>query len=655
MKSKILNLLKIGLLPALFISPALQAAPNIAEQILPNNGGDSVAISGQWAFVGDKDICQVFVYQFDSVTNLWGDGNGNAGDFYTRLLFNSGSCDLTTAGVGTSISAAGNLVVIGAPDAVGSGGGIFGSIFFFRYQPGATGTASRRGWKRILNVKLPLAERQRLSRYGASVSVRLEPGSPHIATLVAAAPLYDKGQGVNPDAADINNNEGRVYISRHNDSTGTTTLLGAEDGENIGDQFGTSVTSNGDEVLVGAPFHDTGPSGANIDAGAAYLFETNTLALIQKIDSSSAGQQLGLAVSLTPGTDSVMLLGGDGAVDGAVRLDLNSGTGLYEVQDNIANTKGGDVSQSSGVAGLGFKGEKVELYFNNHDTSVADWSVTKSEVDFGRDISVDGTDLRVLVNGHNNDRAYAYYTASCYHGGSLKANEWTMIGLQCDVSSAGAGGAATIDEIFTPDLGTYGDTGEWVMYKQVDNYEGHQPGYVIMASTETMIQGHGYWIIKDADKTWTIPTAIGDAATQTPVEADPRAGFFGRENVAAVQSTDLLTMLSSLTTPTADIRVMLSNPFPIAMDWSLTLFKSMGPARTPIEVAPFFEGLDNSAYVYKTGVGIHNGYLAIPANTPGMPREIAPGEGFFVRFSQIFKVGFLDANNPTAFLFAQSK
>ena len=73
MKSKLLNILKVGLLPALFIAPALQAAPVVAEQILIDNGsggnggnvvGHSVAIDGEWAFVGagagqGQDFCQV--------------------------------------------------------------------------------------------------------------------------------------------------------------------------------------------------------------------------------------------------------------------------------------------------------------------------------------------------------------------------------------------------------------------------------------------------------------------------------------------------------------------------------------------------------------------------------------------------------------------
>ncbi|WP_428353652.1 hypothetical protein [Methyloprofundus sp.] len=428
-------------------------------------------------------------------------------------------------------------------------------------------------------------------------------------------------------------------------------------GENAGDEFGTAVTSNGVEFVASAPKFD----GAFTDQGKVYFsnvlnpgtalltftFVTGTAGVI---DASADNHNLGVSLSLT--VDRILYMGGNTGPGAYAAEITNIVTPAATKLENFPGTLGGDVSQSRGLAALGYVGSMVELYSDNTNPASPDVTITKqdplSEPDYARDISISSSGALLMVNGNTNDRAYSYYITSCYKGGTLKANEWTMIGLQCNTS-------ANIGLIFTPDLGTY-DT-NWVMYRQNGaDYEGHQNAYVKMAATEIMIQGHGYWIIKDADKTWTIPTAIGDAATQTPVEADPRAGFFGRDNVAAVQSTDLQTMLAGLTTPAADIRVMFSNPFPTAMDWSLTLFESPpSPARTLTEVAPFFEGSDNSAYVYKTGEGIHNGYLAIAANTPGMPREIAPGEGFFVRFSEGFKIGFLDLNKPVVFLFAQSK
>ena len=629
-------------------SALAQAAPSIVEQVLPTSGGDSVAIDGEWGFVGDVDDCQVYVYKYDYITNLWGDGAGSNGVPYTELR-TTGSCNTAAfGGFGASISTSHGLLAVGAPLAKSGGNKRYGKIFFYQYDPAQTGNGTG-GWVQKTAIGFPLpADQQNNSAYGATVSVRYLAGK---ALLGVGAPLYD---GVN------GTNAGKAFLYEWDEATDAIVYINAVEGEAASDQFGKALTSNGLHFLVGAPFHD---SGAFTDNGAAYLYSydvvAGTITQQQKIDATTplintlADHNMGLSVSLSPGADSVMLLGGDVFGGGARQLKLINGT--YEYADSLTSTLGGDVSQDGDTAGFGYIGRSVQLYYDKQDLAgSSDWKYTKIETDYGRDISVSGS--RVMVNGNDapsvggSGVAYAYYTSSCYNGGTLKANEWTMIGLQCDTSAASTGGLpATIGEIFVPDLGTY-DT-NWVMYKQNGtDYEGHQNAYVKLGEQDVIVQGQGYWIIVDANVSWSIPAAIGDPAKQTPVVVDPNANQTSRATTAAVHRTDVKSMLSSLILPTVgdineDIRVMFSNPFTAPMEWTNALM-GLNSYLNVGALQGFFENDDTSAYVYKTGVGTQNGYMAISA-TPGFTRKIEPGEGFFIRFSDEFHTDILNNAGAT--------
>jgi len=630
--------LKTLFVTALFgFSGLSQAAPIIAEQVLLNNGGDAVAINGEWAFVGDKDLCKVHIYKYDYLTNKWGDGDSPAFVGIEHTTLNDAGCTNETAGFGTSVSTSNGLLVIGAPQAADNQQA-WGKMFLYQYN------SVTDAWEeQPIFIDPPTSFRQVGSQFGASVSVRHD--GVDNALVVVGSPLYTHGS---------NALAGRAYLYDWNMATNNIVYINSVAGEAAGDQFGTAVTSNGVNFLVGAPLHDAGAS----NSGAAYLYSFvnspgGTITEEQKIDTNTAGinavadHNLGISVSLSPGSDSVMLLGGDGGTDsngGAFQLKLQTGTYVYETHLN--GTFGGDVSQDGDTAGFGYKNSFVALDYDHQNINPAfpQWVYPKNEADYGRDISVSSN--KVMVNGNTNDQAYAYYTP-CGQGGSLKANEWTMIGLQCATS-------ATINEIFATDLGIY-DT-NWVMYKQNGtDYEGHQNAYVKLASTDVLLQGQGYWIIADVDKKWQIHTPA--TATGTLVEADPLAVNPAREDVAAVHSIALKSMLAGLTTPTADIKVMFSNPFPSAIDWSETLIRGDSGSQSINNWNFLFEALEPNAYAYKSGVGTQNGYLAIPANTPGMPREINPGEGFFVRFSSTFYTGILQNSGVAVadFLFSQSK
>jgi hypothetical protein len=90
--------------------------------------------------------------------------------------------------------------------------------------------------------------------FGCSVSIDGD--------YVLIGALYEDGGGVNYGAAYI---YGRNYGGQ--DNWGEMMKLTASDAEN-GDQFGLSVSIDGDYALVGATFEDQGGT----DSGAIYIF-----------------------------------------------------------------------------------------------------------------------------------------------------------------------------------------------------------------------------------------------------------------------------------------------------------------------------------------------------------------------------------------------
>ncbi|WP_428356512.1 hypothetical protein [Methyloprofundus sp.] len=404
----------------------------------------------------------------------------------------TGSCKTAEfGGFGASVSTSNGLLAVGAPLAKDGGSIRGGKIFFYQYDPTQV-TNGTGGWVGDINFGFPqntdgtnvTPDSQAGAAYGTVVSIRFNPAL-NRGILLGGAPLYDVGE---------NAYAGKVYVYEYTagatPGTGTVQFINSVEVTQADAHFGQSVTSNGIHFLVGAPLTDL----AGTDNGAGFLYSfvpvlggaiTQLQALIP---TTGTDQNTGISVSLSPGsapgdlTGSVMLLGGNALASQHIYNGLTSPNGPYSTAPGgQVNTLNGDVFQDGDIAGFGFQGDRVELFFDKQNVSgMPDWLFQKTESEYGRDISVaGGSGLRVMVNGNGNTTigdgggvAYAYYTASCYHGGDLKANEWTMIGLQCDVSSAGAGGAAaaTIDEIFTPDLGAY-DT-NWVMYQQTTKGDG---------------------------------------------------------------------------------------------------------------------------------------------------------------------------------------
>ncbi|MEP4486937.1 MAG: hypothetical protein ABJ013_15005 [Halioglobus sp.] len=606
----------------------------LTVQELVGSGGDRVAISSEWAFVADIGRCQVNIYRYDYATNLWGDGAGNDGSTFQVLAGSGNPCKAASyAGFGASVSTAGELAVVGAPRAK-SGGSIRHGRFFLYLFDGSSWVEQQGVGEPISRVSSTAfaEDLQNDSGFGEVVSVRFDDPS-GIALILVGAPFYDDDNGTNngnDDLVDI----GKVYLYEWDRATDNVRFINDRLGREEGDQYGTAVTSNGIDFLAGAPGWDDPLGATDNNVGNAFLAgydpASNTIIpkqdIIEDITQPSppppSGGALGVSVSLS--SDGIMLVGGEDAL--TLREDAG---GVYQIESTIAGTAGGDVSQSGGKAGFGFSGTKADIYPDNTDipNTVPEFSAPAEagSEEFSKDISLAGS--RLIVNGQNGDSdttptvdiAYAYY-AACGGAGQLQELTWTLISVSCNSDSI-------IDDIFD-ELGTYG--ANWAMYQQVDEFSGTTADYVYMNPTDKIAPGIGYWIIADADSSWAF--GASDNPSTIVVKEDP----LDRSTIAGVYPVDITGKISAPPSPSSDIKVMLGNPFTASINWSDTVISSDASGSALVENSGnFFEEGDTSAYVYNpVQLPGRGGYTAISSETPGLPRKIQSGEGYYVRFSQ---------------------
>lgn len=634
-----------------------------------NVGGNSVAIDGEWAFVGNVNQCQVYVYKFDHVTNLWGDGDVDGdgtispGIPYAELR-SQGSCKTAEyGGFGASVSTSNGLVIVGAPGAKSPGLGVHGRIFIYSYDPAQAtidnGNDVRFGWVRNVAVGIPqdrdatgtiIDDVQADSGFGTSVSVKHNE-SKGKAIIVAGSPLYDGAAG--PDT-------GKVYVYEWDTPTNTPLLINAEEGENAGDQVGTTVTSNGVELLASAPYFDGSLSGTPVvDSGAVYLFDYNvsdfTFTLEHRFESGFdiggseiipiLPQDYHLGMTLSYEGDIIALGGTDTLV-----IEHSHAGNIVALRSTIADTNEGDASQSGDIINIAVRGDiangidgSFNVYFNKYTLDplpTPDFTFTKSENDYGRDISLSMP--RLLVNGNGNTVdgtgdgiAYAYYP-TCGLSGTLTANEWQVIGLQCIPYISDGITRANIGDLFSDDLGTYGV--DWGMYsREAPNYDGRSSSYTWMQETDTMKVGVGYWILSLTDASFEIDAPL--IGENIPKRSDP----LNRPHVGAVTKLDLKGLMTANGNPTGrdgttgnDMRVLLANPLVVPTKWGDASWKLINAGSgeadlTLSQVDIWFENNNTTAYTYDPGT---NWWKPVAATeTPGVATHIAPGQGFNVKFS----------------------
>ena len=210
----------------------------------------------------------------------------------------------------------------------------------------------------------------------------------------------------------------------------------------------------------------------------------------------------------------------------------------------------------------------------------------------------------------------------------LKALHWRIVSFPCDTGSNG------VEALLGSALGTYGDNADWIMYEQVDTTGSNSNDMHLLAATDTVSPGKGYWIITTADRTMEVNTSLPGLALTTDedptnygVDGSTRSPSFSRvvrNDLPATSSTRVQNWL-------------IGNPYTLAMSVSNFFFSHDTSAN-----GTYFEWSDaaNDAYrnatlyAHDSSDTTANGYEARTAGTPGFSTQIAPMEGVFVKLHQ---------------------
>jgi len=570
-------LIKLLFFTLFFIKIHAEVAHN--EQILTANGGDGVSISGEWAFVGDQDNCLVNIYKLNYSTMEWGDGT-TPDTKYQTLGNNCNAAGFRR--FGASVSNSGNWLAVGAPQ--GTNKKATGAFHLYEYNTVTGDWEARTGNKGYQGEDIGAVID---GQFGASVSLRGVDDTSLL--LMVGAPT------------DGTNGAGKAYVFTL--TNGAVIPINDFTGENLGDNFGLSVTSDGTRFLIGAPQHDTATL---IDAGKVYLYSTiNSTTADETYVGIQAGVERGKELSLSS-TDYMLLSGNIATV-----YDGNQTLPTIPIKD-VFNTNGGDVSQSVGVVAVAKKDTEVLIYPDVEDSNIPELSVAKSLLNFGEDINLYKEQL--VVNGDINNEAYVYDFPCGIKPGKLNAYEWAIVSVPCGDSKA------TIGEIFGDDLGIYGDNDNWVMYGQNGTeWSGTSASMRQLLESDSMELGKGYWIITDANKTWK----VDNTAVTTRTQLDTTTITSPPTTVGGYYFVGLPVIVSGETK-----KLMYGNPFPRSFKWKdLRVGRSgvYGPIYTSIVYNP-------TGYVYDTSSQEGQPYRAITATgTPGISDQIAPYEGFWIQ------------------------
>ncbi len=250
------------------------------------------------------------------------------------------------------------------------------------------------------------------------------------------------------------------------------------------------------------------------------------------------------------------------------------------------------------------------------------WAENPLQVDNYKDVDgvVEGSIANALID-YNTGVPMAYREVS-FCGNimrwSLKQNQWKTISAPCSVNN-------DITALFGS-LGVYGDTGDWVMYKQGTDYSGTPGSMIAMLSTETMEPGKGYWIITSnpdviiEQNEYQLTVAPSKATVSSPVNhSEIRGSFSSVFNLPSISSDPalkhkfLLGVPFSMTVHTGNFFVSINNG------------TNYYPLDDTINIG---SNADKIIYVYNPTVT--GNYIAKDPSTPGFGDTIEPGVGFWM-------------------------
>lgn len=235
---------------------------------------------------------------------------------------------------GASLSMSRDMLAVGAPEEAGGSPGVDGDeTDNSSVESGAAYVFERFGgtWMQAAYVKASNPDPR--DRFGDSLVV-------HGDTLVIGAPGEQSlAPGVGGDELDNGGNAvGAAYVLER-DGMGVwdqTAYLKASNSAS-GDEFGSAVDLDGDRLIVGAPFEDSGATGVNgdeddqsaRDAGAAYLFRRGPDGDWQqeayvKASNTGDGDELGGAVAISGQLAAVAASGENGGAAGVDGDELDN-------------------------------------------------------------------------------------------------------------------------------------------------------------------------------------------------------------------------------------------------------------------------------------------------------------------------------------------
>jgi len=252
-----------------------QAKLTASDGAAGDNFGFSVAVTGNTAIVGgylddDNGTSSGSAYVFKA------DVSGNWSE-QTKLIASDG---VDLGFFGFSVAMIENMIMVGA-SGDDDNGGFSGSAYIF--QDDGLGN-----WNE--QAKLTASDAAGGDFFGRSVSISLSDASGNYTALIGANQNDDNGSG-----------SGSAYVFARDGSGNWSQQqkLIASDGA-LGDNFGYSVSLDGDVALVGAYNNDNN----GIDSGSAYVFNhdgSGNWTQLTKLSASDgqAGDQLGLSVAFS--------------------------------------------------------------------------------------------------------------------------------------------------------------------------------------------------------------------------------------------------------------------------------------------------------------------------------------------------------------------
>merc|ERR1711957_36099 len=252
--------------------------------------------------------------------------------------------------------------------------------------------------------------------------------------------ISDDGEIVALGAPWTNNRSGKVQVYMFELGIGDWVQLGGDlDNENIGDEFGYSVSLSSDGKIVAAGATDNSDFANNAGHVRVYYYDTESLDWVQMgsdIDGEAINDNVGVYTSLSADgkTLSVSAFRDAGGVVRVYSFDENE-MDWIKVGNDIGSDQGDSwfgMSSSSAVDIVAVGDLSGPVKVVSYDESSNDWlemgsvSIDSGELDFfGSAISLSGDGMIMAVGAPLIDSVYVYN----YDEESM---DWVQIGDQID-------------------------------------------------------------------------------------------------------------------------------------------------------------------------------------------------------------------------------